>query len=326
MKNGSFVISLDFELMWGVLDKYSIGQYGQNIINVKIVVPELLKIFNEYNINSTFSIVGFLFFKDIDELKSNIPKKTPNYRNNKLSTYNIIKQNSDFVISEYYFAPDLINKIKEYSNHEIGTHTFSHYYCLEEGQSISEFESDILQAIEIARKNDIKIKSIVFPRNQTNLNYLNICKNVGIICYRGNEKSWLYEAKKDQENNLLHRTLRFLDTYINITGHNCHKIQINNNELPINIPSSRYLRPYMSRLKYLDFLKLKRIKNDMTYAAKNNLTYHLWWHPHNFGKNIDENIFFLRKILNHYRILEKEYHFKSYTMSNLSEIKQNGQL
>jgi hypothetical protein len=56
----------------------------------------------------------------------------------------------------------------------------------------------------------------------------------------------------------------------------------------------------------------------MTHAAKNNLTYHLWWHPHNFSINQDENFSF-RKILTHYEILNTKYNFQS-TMSTLANI------
>ena len=57
----------------------------------------------------------------------------------------------------------------------------------------------------------------------------------------------------------------------------------------------------------------------MTHAAKQNLVYHLWWHPHNFGINQAENIAFLNRILDHYQLLNKKYGFKSYTMSALAE-------
>jgi hypothetical protein len=56
----------------------------------------------------------------------------------------------------------------------------------------------------------------------------------------------------------------------------------------------------------------------MTYAAKNNLAFHLWWHPHNFGKNISENFSFLEKILLHYQQLHQQYHFESMSMCDLA--------
>ena len=65
---GKFVISLDFELMWGMRDKKTLEQYGENIIGVHAVIPRLLELFTSYNIEATFSTVGFLFFKNKSEL------------------------------------------------------------------------------------------------------------------------------------------------------------------------------------------------------------------------------------------------------------------
>jgi hypothetical protein len=49
---------------------------------------------------------------------------------------------------------------------EIGTHTFSHYYCLEPGQQPEQFEDDLKAAIAVSKAKGIDTKSIVFPRNQ----------------------------------------------------------------------------------------------------------------------------------------------------------------
>lgn len=51
---------------------------------------------------------------------------------------------------------------------------------------------------------------------------------------------------------------------------------------------------------------------------KNNTVFHLWWHPHNFGKYQDENFAVLQKILEHYQYLNKEYGYKSMSMGDLS--------
>ena len=93
---------------------------------------------------------------------------------------------------------------------------------------------------------------------------------------------------------------------------------------PYNIPASRFLRPYSSHLKYFEILRLNRIRSAMTYAARHNLIYHLWWHPHNFGVNQNQNFKFLNRILEHYSKLEKKYKFQSLSMSGLaSDIEMN---
>lgn len=320
MRQGHFVISLDFELNWGVRDKRTIAEYGENIKGVHQVIPKLLNVFEQYETKATFSTVGFLFFETREELLKNTPAKTPQYSNKNYSPYtghfDLVGKN--YHEDLYHFGPQLIKEIKKYDAHEIGTHTFSHYYCLEEGQSLEEFEYDMRSAIEVAGKNGVTITSLIFPRNQFNDAYLRVCGQLGITCYRGNEHSWLYTAKNSEHESKIRRLFRLIDAYVNISGHNCYSDKYLKSKFPVDIPASRFLRPFSNRLKILDKLKLKRIQSGMTHAAKNNLTYHLWWHPHNFGINQSENFAFLEKILTHYNELNKKYNFLSITMSNLA--------
>lgn len=320
INNGKFVISLDFELMWGVWDKLSVAEYGKDIEGVHTVFPKLLNLFNNYNVKTTFSTVGFLFFKTKEELINNIPTITPNYKDSNLSPYNGYFENlgNDYKTDHLHFAPQLIEMLKKDGNHEIGTHTYCHYYCLEEEQYSESFRADLKKAIEIGKVNDINITSIVFPRNQFNSEYGGICKENGILCYRGNERSWMYSPTNGDADSSIRRLFRFIDTYINISGHNCYSDSEMVSKMPIDIPSSRFLRSFNKKLRGLEGLRLKRIKKSMLYAAKNNLTFHLWWHPHNFGQNQDENLEFLKNILEYYQELNKKYKFQSYTMTDLA--------
>ena len=82
----------------------------------------------------------------------------------------------------------------------------------------------------------------------------------------------------------------------------------------LNIKQSAFLRPFNSRLKYFEKIKINKIKKSMLSAAIQKKVYHLWWHPHNFGTNIDENFRNLESILDYYVKLNKEYGFKSKNM------------
>ncbi|WP_222998071.1 polysaccharide deacetylase family protein [Salinicoccus roseus] len=64
-----------------------------------------------------------------------------------------------------------------------------------------------------------------------------------------------------------------------------------------DIKASRFLKPQNGTPKVLRSLQLRRIKNEMTEAAKNNKYYHLWWHPHNFSVSPEENFRFLKSII-----------------------------
>jgi peptidoglycan/xylan/chitin deacetylase (PgdA/CDA1 family) len=329
-QNGHFVISLDFEIMWGVRDIVTVESYGDHLRGVQQVIPKLLSVFQQFDIKATFSTVGLLFFETKAKMLANLPAHLPKYQNKNLSPYGdyMLQQvNEDYTKDKYHFAPHLIKMIQNSQAHEIGTHTFSHYYCLEEGQTKEDFRDDINSAISVAQTKGIRITSIVFPRNQFNQDYLQICKQSGIIAFRNNENSWLYKAKNGEDENLKRRILRLLDSYINLTGYHCHTQQLTASSFPVDIPSSRFLRPYSKRLKFFDGLRMRRIKKAMTHAAKNKLMYHLWWHPHNFGINQNENFDFLENILLHYKYLNKTYNFTSITMSGLAKqlLKKDGE-
>ncbi len=69
----------------------------------------------------------------------------------------------------------------------------------------------------------------------------------------------------------------------------------------------------------LEWLRLSRIKKEMTLAAKKGMTYHLWWHPHNFGKNMQENFHNLHDILAHFKKLSRKYGMESVNMKEVYE-------
>ncbi|MEO5347265.1 MAG: polysaccharide deacetylase family protein [Magnetococcus sp. YQC-9] len=321
---GIFTISLDFELYWGVRDKRTIEEYGANIIGARSAIPKILELFVEFNVHATWAAVGFLFFTNRNELKKSLPNLFPEYTRSALSPYPIVFQEQGdhaTIPDPYLFAPDLIDTICAYPGQEIGTHTFSHYYCLEKGQTVAQFQADLNHAASITRKKcGYQPRSLVFPRNQWNSHYLHLLPKAGIHCFRGNELSWIYQASEDEGQGYMQRALRLLDTYFNISGYNTYNLPDCRNSVPNNFPASRFLRPYSRKLAFLDSLRLKRITSSMNDAAIRQRLFHLWWHPHNFGINTEKNLDFLRKILLHFKTLQQRHDMMSLNMGELSSL------
>ena len=322
--NGHFVISLDYELHWGFFELKSVEDYEENLANTREVIERLLDLSDKYNVKLTFATVGFLFAKSKEELIEYMPEQTPNYDKSELDPYAIL---DDIGNSEkddpYHFGHSILKRIIDHNVHEVGTHTFSHYYCTATGQTKEHFENDINAAIDIAKNLNTNIESIVFPRNMFNPEYLDICYKLGIKCYRGTEDSFIYQLENNPESPYsswqIFRVLRMLDSYINLTGKHTYDLKkINKKGQIINLPQSRFLRPFNRSLKPLEPLRLMRIKKAMRHAAKHNEMFHLWWHPHNFGANIDENFNFLEAIFKEYALLNKNYKFESETMSSIA--------
>lgn len=326
IKEGSFVLSLDYELLWGIIEKKNVMNYAKtNVVYVQDVIDRLLHTFEKYNVKSTFAIVGLLMCKNKQEALNFSPKIKPTYNKTYLSPYgNYIDQILDEEFG-LYFSNISIDKLKSSKYVEIATHTFSHYYCWEDGQTLEQFEADIIAAINIANKYDINIKSIIFPRNQVSTEYLKMCSKNGIDSYRGNA-SRFFNKTENRFLNYKYRIARMLDSYIPIGGDNTYKYSdlYMSSDLPINIPASRFFRPFNKKLALFESIRISRIKKEMTKAAIKGEMYHLWWHPHNFGANIDENFYNLEQILKHFNYCRNKYKMQSFTMSELSTlVKEN---
>lgn len=315
---GAFVISLDFELHWGVRDHFTTtGEYRENLFGARQAVPAMLELFEEFDVAATWATVGFLFAETKQELKEFEPKVLPSYANQNLSPYHEII-GADEKTDPLHFARSLVELIKQTAKQEIGTHTFSHYYCLEAGNTPEAFEADLQSAIAISEKRRVRPQSIVFPRNQHNADYDEILRRNQIVCYRGNQRAWMYQISDKQQKKMLYRAARLVDNYLNVAGtHAAEWHEVWHNGLA-NVPASLFLRPVSRKLGNLEGLRRKRIMGGLADAAKNKKIFHLWWHPHNFGVNLAANIEFLRRILIEFKKLHEQHGLRSLTMSEVA--------
>jgi len=317
MPQGALVISLDFELHWGVRDHLSIDDYRDNLAGARIAVPEILKLFGKHNIAATWATVGMLFAETKKELIAAFPNRRPNYINPVLSPYNSLSEvGEDETSDPFHFAPTLIREIIRTPRQELATHTFSHFYCLEDGQTEGDFKEDIEAAARIGARFGNVCRSIVFPRNQFNPAYLDVLRCQGVSAYRSNGLHWAYTGRNKETQ--LRRAYRLLDTYIPLRGSQKQHLGPVDSEKPIDIPASAFLRPYQPQYRHLEHIRLYRITSAMTAAAQSGSIYHLWWHPHNFGTYTQENMMFLTHILNHFEMLHARYHMESLAMCDVA--------
>ena len=319
--NGFFVISLDFELHWGGVELWDLNNKSSYFENTRKCIPQILELYAQYNIHCTWATVGLLFAKNKEQALKFCPILKPSYLNNELNYYNYLFSKNvagDEESSPFHFAKSIIDVIVKEDNQELGSHTYGHYYCNEDGQNIHEFDNDLKAAQDLAKENfGVTLKSLVLPRNQLNLKYLKIIEKNGFTSVRSNPEVWFWK-----KNDLSSKIARAIDTLSPIFGNFSYKRKEMQKEGNLVLmPSSRFLRGFHKNEKYLQHIMLKRIKREMTYAAINNEIYHLWWHPHNFGNNSIKSIRFLKSILEHYVELNSQYGFESITMDKLTDLK-----
>ncbi|MDT0677470.1 polysaccharide deacetylase family protein [Autumnicola musiva] len=325
MKNnhGHLVISLDFELLWGVFDVVNYKQKRNYFENTHLVIPKILEEFKSYEVNATWAVVGMLFNRNWNEWEQNIPERIPGYLKKELSPYKFGEAIKFEGEESQCFASELINWINNTPGQEIGSHTYSHYYCTEKGQTVEDFRADLEKAVNVAKEHNYILESLVFPRNQINKAYLQVCSDCGIKTVRSNPDSWYW--KNPASESLLNKIFRTGDAYNPLAPRKSYSITELQKEpgMPLLQKASRFLRPVENN-SYLHNLKINRIKAEMSAAAKNKEVYHLWWHPHNFGERPEESMKDLNEILIHYQKCKQKYDFKSVNMKELDQIFNSG--
>ena len=316
--SGVFTVSLDFELYWGVRDKRSLSSFKCYLLNIEQVVSGILDLFERYEVHATWATVGFMFLEDVESLRQSFPPHRPNYQRRGGSPFEYIERLQGSEENAFHFATDLIRKIDASNGQEVATHTFSHLCLLEEGVAPAAIRADLETALRVANDFGIEISSIAFPRNQYSQEVLKICKSLGITSYRGNQEFFIYRPDNDAAfNSWTRKAGRLMDCYLNLSGMNTCPLDSLSGEI-INVPASSFLRPVSRYLSLLEGLRLRRLKAAMTHAARKNEVFHLWWHPHNFGRQPEENLKFLERLLQHYQELVEQYGMRSMTMRELA--------
>jgi hypothetical protein len=318
-KTSTLVISLDFELAWGVRDRPDFkDSYQDNLLGVRQAIPRMLALFREYDVAATWATVGFLFAKNRRELLAHWPKLRPKYVNAALDPYRDAL-GEDETSDPLHFAPSLIDQILATPRQEIGSHSFSHFYCLERGAGEEAFRADVDAACAIAQERGIDLRSFVFPRNQGAPFAFRVLQEAGFRCFRGNERAWLYNPISRERQTSVHRAGRLLDACFNLTGtHTVGWNELVAEQGLLDIRASRFLR--RSRwTRALQPLLLRRIEQTLEDAARRGRIAHLWWHPHNFGADVEGSIEFLRSVLQAFARMRAQYSMQSLSMGEVAE-------
>lgn len=318
-KGPTFMISLDFELIWGVRDHATRDSYGTNVLGARDAIPRMLDLFERSGIRSTWATVGFLFADGKEHLLQYLPEADlrPRYEQAALSNYAYFDELGASEASDpYAFAPSLIARIAQTPGQEIATHTMSHYYCLEKGPQSAMFRADLVAATKIAAACGVQLKSIVFPRNQYSDEHLAICAELGLRVYRGNARGSAYRPSAGSEQDAVRRVKRLVDAYTGILGSQVQ--DMGHRKGCVNVPASMFLRPVAGHLAFAHPLHLRQIKSQMSRAASEGKMFHLWWHPHNFGVAQDANMAALATILDHFAHLRETFGMKSMAMGDVA--------
>jgi len=314
MTTAKFVISLDFELFWGVSNTQTVASYGRNVLGEWQAIPRLLEVFDRHKLRVTWATVGMIMCRDYAHWRDVRPSVLPTYARANVSPYAMESLVKDH--PALFFARPLVERILATEGQELASHTYSHFYCSEEGATPSHFAADLACAQAIAADLGASMHSLVLPRNQIVGEFLSVLPDAGIKVYRGNARHWLYEKGDAVVGGIAGRMARFADACLPLSG--ARTVRERHHDALVNVPASLFLYPWSARRRPFLALCLQRMKRGMTAAARSGGIFHLWWHPHNFGLNLEQNLALLDGVLRHYRVLADAYGMRSQSMGDFA--------
>ncbi|HYA68354.1 MAG TPA: hypothetical protein VED63_06450 [Acidimicrobiales bacterium] len=318
---GAMVVSLDFELHWGMRDHTPpTGPVAAELVRSRAIVAELADVFVERSIHVTWATVGFLFASRRDDLDSALPPIRPAYVRAELDPYREtigVDEDDDPV----HLAGSLVRRLAASPGQEVASHTFSHFYSLEGGQDEAAWRSDLNAARAIAAADGIEVTSLVLPRNQWNPRYATATLECGFTCIRGPQPSLGNRPGGPQATLALRRAARLADTYVGIrpppTTSWADVVDVSG---LCNVPASAFLRPYSPTRRALEPLRRARLVAGLRDAARRGRIFHLWWHPHNFARHPGPNMDLLARLLDEFARLSESDGLRSLSMRDVTDV------
>ena len=239
-----FLISLDTELMWGLLHRgsklderlrwwlYREGKIAEllekDVTHGRRAVDTLLELFERYNIAATWAMVGNLFREGGDPL---------------------------------FYGRDIVEKILlSKVKHEIGYHSLSHVLFSQCSRDVA--EKEIREGLKLAKSLGLKLKSFVFPSDE--IGHVDVLKENGFKIYRGPDA-----VRKGSNNSLLARGIWWLQseaTAIPVQPH------WENGVWEIG-SSMEFCEPWLPQAL------LFRARRGLSRAIKNKAAFHVMLHP-----------------------------------------------
>lgn len=272
----SVVISLDFELRWGVADRLAgdVNAYRRNLEGEPDAVLAMLELFDREQVGATWATVGALACAGWDEYFAIAPPQ-PNYANKQLG---VRRDWQDLdPTGRLHFAPGIVRAVAAAPGQELASHSFSHIYMQEAGCLAADVEADSMAVARLFHERfGVAPTSFVFPRNQ--VGHVEALQRTGIRRWRLNPTvSYWNAVRRDQQRKFV-RALRLFDDVV--AGESRRA------------PASEMRASFLVRFPLPDRawkLHLSRIRRDARRLQPGE-TLHLWWHPHNLGADVRRNV------------------------------------
>jgi len=271
------------------------------------VAEQILAIHEQFNIPATWAVVGLAAEvgdrkESLDYFFKHVYRNEIDLNNSEFRKFVACKELSSF--------GKVFGRILETNKQEIASHTYNHIFLNDFLNNLDLINEDFEKFNTLMSSVGVKVNSIVLPKNIFFLEFSEILINNKIKCVRVNPDNFLYSGLSYKEPTRWIRYLRALDYYLPINeiveifkGKNIARSEKIPPQLVLS-EATLFLRGsiennFVNRIAYWRFVL------SIWYRIYKKESVHVWTHPHNFGSNPKQSMFWYLKMIKYVKSLER---------------------
>jgi peptidoglycan/xylan/chitin deacetylase (PgdA/CDA1 family) len=293
LRRGAFVLSLDFELIWGTLDVCGPERFRRACERERSeVFGALLALLEEFAIPATWCVLGHVMLDscaaDNGHKHAEIVRPTHAWQQGDWFEHDPC---SDEQRAPIFYGRSMVKRLLEARvPQEIGCHSFSHVIFGDEGCSRDTAASEVRACVRLAGDLGVAPRSFAFPRNQ--VGHLDVLREHGFTCYRGPEPTWYVGGGRAAGR--LKRAGHLADVLL---ARRPPVVAPQPTQGLVNIPASMMFFPAHGARRHIPVSRrVRRALKGVECAAREQRIMHLWFHPTNIADETNAMLGGLREV------------------------------
>lgn len=268
LDKGIFTLSLDFELIWGTIDRPN-WQSHKRLCEIERaeVIDGLLSLFAEYEIPATWCTVGHLF---LDRCHPGSHACAHPIADPRISRDPGSSEQRDPI----FYGRELIQKIRRCPvPQEIGSHSFTHVIFDDPNCTREVAASEFAACVRAAEAMGLHLDSFAFPRNR--VRHAGLLAEHGFSIFRSENSGWYDRAGQRR---WFHRVGHLFD--ILTAGAPSTVLPSLYCDGLWEVPGSMLYTPSFGIRRFIPCsLRVARARKGLAGAAAEKRIFHLWFHP-----------------------------------------------
>lgn len=321
LERGVFILSLDFELIWGTLDLFGPEKFRKACqLERELIIDRLLGLLIEFGVPATWCIVGHLFLDLCGASNgvrhSDIVRPAHAWLD---GDWFARDPGGDESAQPLFLARSIVEKIRDCPvGQEIGSHSFSHVIFGDHGCSRESAASELAACVRVAESVGVGLQSFAFPRNS--VGHLDVIAEAGFRCYRGPEPVWYEDGAYPPA------LKRLGHLWSVVTAAEPPVVMPVRDASGLwNIPGSMIYFPMHGGRRFIPIsVRVRRAVKGLEAAASYSRIFHLWFHPTNLCDEPGRMFEGLRRILEHANELRRSGRLEFRSMADVAKMAEAG--